>query len=69
MYAFKINGGRKLTGTVQVKGAKNAILPLMAAALLTDEPVVLHNISYLSDVMTLTALLKSMGADVQCDEP
>ncbi len=68
MYAFKINGGRKLTGTVQVKGAKNAILPLMAAALLTDEPVVLHNISYLSDVMTLTALLKSMGADVQCDD-
>ena len=49
MYAFKINGGRKLSGTVQVKGAKNAILPLMAAALLTDEPVILHNVSYLSD--------------------
>ena len=68
MYAFKINGGRKLSGTVQVKGAKNAILPLMAAALLTDEPVVLHNVSYLSDVTMLTALLRSMGAEVQCDE-
>lgn len=68
MYAFKIKGGKPLNGTVRVKGAKNAILPLMAAALLTDEPVILHNISYLSDVMTLTALLKSMGAEVQCDD-
>ena len=67
MYAFKINGGKKLSGTVQIKGAKNAILPLMAAALLTDEPITLNNISYLSDVRTLTELLKSMGADIQCD--
>jgi len=67
MYAFKINGGKKLSGTVRVKGAKNAILPLMAAALLTDEPVTLHNISYLSDVVTLSELLKSMGAQIQCD--
>ncbi len=64
MDAFKINGGKKLSGTVQVKGAKNAILPLMAAALLTDEPVVLHNISYLSDVVVLSELLASMGASV-----
>ena len=67
MYAFKINGGRKLSGSVQVKGAKNAILPLMAAALLTDESIVLNNVSYLSDVVTLSELLKSMGADIRCD--
>ena len=67
MYAFKINGGRQLKGTVQVKGAKNAILPLMAAALLTDEPVTLHNISYLSDVVTLSELLKNMGANITTD--
>ena len=67
MYAFKINGGHVLKGTVQVKGAKNAILPLMAAALLTDEPVTLHNISYLSDVVTLAELLKNMGATITTD--
>ncbi len=65
MYAFKINGGRKLKGNVQVRGAKNAILPLMAAALLTDQPIILKNISYLSDVKTLAELLISMGADVE----
>ena len=64
MYAFKINGGRTLSGQVRVKGAKNAILPLMAAALLTDEPITLRNISYLSDVLTLSDLLTSMGASV-----
>ena len=67
MYAFKINGGRRLKGSVQIKGAKNAILPLMAAALLTDEPVTLHNISYLSDVVTLSELLKNMGAVITTD--
>lgn len=64
MYAFKINGGKKLSGSVAVKGAKNAILPLMAASLLTDEPVRLTNISYLSDVVTLSNLLTSMGARI-----
>lgn len=64
MYAFKITGGRPLNGTVPIKGAKNAILPLMAAALLTDEPVILHNISYLSDVITMSGLLASLGASV-----
>lgn len=64
MHAFQINGGKRLHGTVSVKGAKNAILPLMAAALLTDEPIVLHNVSYLSDVLVLSELLASMGASV-----
>ncbi len=64
MYAFKVKGGKQLRGTVQVKGAKNAILPLMTAALLTDEPVILHNISYLADVVVLSNLFKSMGATV-----
>lgn len=66
MYAFKIKGGHPLKGTVMIKGAKNAILPLMCAALLTKEPVQLNNISYLSDVQTLLALLKSLGC--QADE-
>ncbi|MDR2901856.1 MAG: UDP-N-acetylglucosamine 1-carboxyvinyltransferase [Lactobacillales bacterium] len=68
MYAFKIKGGKKLQGTVTVKGAKNAVLPLMVAALLTSEPVTLHNVSYLADVRVLSDLLKSLGAEVTHDE-
>ena len=61
MYAFKIKGGYRLNGEVDIHGAKNAILPIMVASLLTSEPVHLTNISYLSDVLTLSDLLKSMG--------
>ncbi|MDD3668788.1 MAG: UDP-N-acetylglucosamine 1-carboxyvinyltransferase [Alphaproteobacteria bacterium] len=64
MQAFKITGGKKLTGTIAVQGAKNAVLPLMAAALLTDEPVTLRNTPYLSDVHTLSDLLASLGAEI-----
>lgn len=68
MYAFKINGGKPLNGTVEIKGAKNAVLPIMAAALLTDQPVVLKNVSPLSDVCVMTQLLNSFGVTVQTDD-
>ncbi len=64
MHAFKINGGRQLSGTVEVKGAKNAMLPVMAAALLTDEIVHLNNVSFLSDIEILSQLLESLGMRV-----
>lgn len=65
MYAFKIQGGQQLKGEVEINGAKNAILPIMIAALLTKEPLSLSNISYLSDVNTLSELLKSMGMKIK----
>lgn len=65
MYAFKIQGGCQLKGEVEINGAKNAILPIMIAALLTKEPLTLSNISYLSDVNTLSDLLKSMGMKIK----
>lgn len=65
MYAFKINGQKKLNGNVDIHGAKNAILPCMAATLLTNESVHLKNISFLSDVTTLCHLLESMGMKIQ----
>lgn len=68
MYAFKINGQKKLNGSVNIYGAKNAILPIMIAALLTSESVSLKNISFLSDVLTLCNLLKSMGMHIQTSE-
>ncbi|HZU22327.1 MAG TPA: UDP-N-acetylglucosamine 1-carboxyvinyltransferase, partial [Terriglobales bacterium] len=57
-----IRGGNPLIGTIRVSGAKNAALPAMAAALLTDEPVVLENIPDVRDIQTERKLLESMGA-------
>jgi UDP-N-acetylglucosamine 1-carboxyvinyltransferase len=60
-----INGGVSLRGTVRVSGAKNAALPCMAAALLTDEPVVLSNVPRLVDVRTIARLLQHLGVEVE----
>src|SRR5690242_10653572 len=60
-----IRGGNPLLGTIRVSGAKNAALPAMAAALLTEEPVVLENIPQVRDIETTRKLLAAMGADVE----
>ncbi len=60
-----IRGGRPLHGEVLVSGAKNAALPELCAALLTDEPVTLHNVPRLKDVATMRVLLEHMGVRSQ----
>ncbi len=60
-----IRGGNPLLGTVRVSGAKNAALPCMAAALLTEEPVILENIPHVRDIETTRKLLAAMGAEVE----
>ncbi len=60
-----IRGGKPLKGDVQVRGAKNAALPLMAAALLAEGPCVLHNVPCLHDVFTMDKILSSMGVDIE----
>jgi len=65
MDKFVIRGGNPLLGTVRVSGAKNAALPAMAAAILTDEPVILENIPQVRDIETTRKLLASMGAEVE----
>jgi UDP-N-acetylglucosamine 1-carboxyvinyltransferase len=60
-----IRGGNPLLGTIRVSGAKNAALPAMAAALLTDEPVILENIPQVRDIETTRRLLAAMGAEVE----
>ena len=60
-----IRGGDPLLGTVRISGAKNAALPCMAAALLTEEPVILENIPQVRDIETTRKLLASMGAEVE----
>ncbi len=62
--AFYITGGVPLIGNISINKAKNATLPLMLAALLTDEPVVIKNTPCLSDVMNLGDMLSGFGAEV-----
>src|SRR5216684_63332 len=65
MDKFVIRGGNPLLGTIRVSGAKNAALPAMAAALLTDEPVILENVPDVRDIGTTRKLLVAMGAEVE----
>src|SRR5689334_24111958 len=65
MDKFVIRGGTGLLGTVRISGAKNAALPAMAAALLTEEPVILENIPQVRDIETTRRLLAAMGAEVE----
>ena len=68
MDKFRIRGGKPLHGTVQIAGAKNSALPLMAAALLTTDPVTLHNIPQVRDIVTMVKLLAFMSAKVTTSE-
>ncbi len=65
MDKFLITGGTRLEGTIQVSGAKNSALPCMAAAILTEQEVVLENIPQVRDIDTERKLLASMGAEVE----
>lgn len=69
MDMFVVQGGRRLRGRVRVSGAKNAALPIMAAALLAEGPTVLHGVPDLVDVATLGQLLSSLGMRVERDAP
>ena len=64
MDRIRIVGGRPLTGTIPISGAKNATLPLMIASLLTDEILVLENVPRLADVALLQRILGNHGVDV-----
>ena len=63
-----ITGGVPLHGQVRISGAKNAVLPIMAATLLADEPVTVGNVPHLHDVTTTMELLGQMGVQLVVDE-
>ncbi len=63
-----IRGGRQLRGEVRISGAKNAALPELCAALLTDQPVVLQNLPRLQDVATMLTLIRNMGVTIERDD-
>src|SRR5579863_7076872 len=68
MDKLQIQGGVALEGEVRISGAKNATLPILAAALLAEDPVVVANVPHLKDVTTTVELLGRMGATVTIDE-
>ncbi len=68
MQVFQIEGGMPLEGEVVISGAKNAVLPLQAAALLADGKMTIRNVPRLKDVATLALLLEGMGVTVKTDK-
>ncbi len=68
MEKLSIRGGPTLTGEVIACGAKNAVLPILAATLLTEQPVVIGNVPRLRDVTTMMALLGQLGVELHLDE-
>ena len=68
MDKLQIHGGVPLEGEVRISGAKNATLPILAGALLADDPVIVANVPHLKDVTTTVELLGRMGATVTIDE-
>src|SRR4051812_17784124 len=65
MESFVIEGGQPLHGKVRAAGNKNGVLPILAACLLTSEPVELHNVPRIRDVDTMLALIADVGAEVE----
>ncbi len=64
---LEIKGGTPLNGEVQVSGSKNAVIPILAATLLTREPCVIHNVPDLADVKTMCQILESLGATIKIE--
>ena len=67
--SFVIEGGNPLSGTIRAAGNKNGALPILAATLLTSDPVHLRNVPRIRDVDSMVALLRDMGADAEWEGP
>jgi len=66
---FIVEGGRRLSGTILPAGNKNAALPILCAALLTDHPVTLENVPHIKDILSLVELIKQAGATADWTGP
>ncbi|HDZ85299.1 MAG TPA: UDP-N-acetylglucosamine 1-carboxyvinyltransferase [Candidatus Moranbacteria bacterium] len=62
---FEINGGKKLKGTIEVRGSKNAATPILAATLLTDKKCTISNIPLIEDVFRMIEIIKGLGAEIK----
>ena len=63
MEVFRVRGGRALKGGVRVGGAKNAVLPVLAACIMCPEPILLSDVPYILDVENMLDILRTLGAD------
>ncbi len=68
MQKIVVEGGVPLSGEVQISGAKNAVLPILCATLLADEPMAISNVPHLHDVVTTAKLLAGLGAEITIDQ-
>ncbi|MDQ8169411.1 MAG: UDP-N-acetylglucosamine 1-carboxyvinyltransferase [Gemmatimonadota bacterium] len=66
---FIVEGGRRLSGTIRPAGNKNAALPILCAALLTDQPVTLENVPHIKDILSLVELIRQAGATAEWTGP
>ena len=62
---FVINGGKPLSGEVEIRGSKNAAGPALAAVLLTKDECVVDNVPFIEDILNIIDILKSMGVEVE----
>ena len=67
MSSLIVNGGKPLSGVIVPSGNKNAALPILCATLLTDEPVILHNIPNITDIQKLVAFFQALGSRIDWD--
>ena len=65
MEKFVINGGKRLTGSVRISGAKNAAVAILPAVMLADSPCIIENLPEISDVSTILRTMQSLGADIR----
>ncbi len=68
MSKYLITGGNKIHGTLSLKGAKNSILPLMAASLLNENINIIHNVPLIADVYTMIDILESIGCKIDFND-
>ena len=68
MQRLEISGGRKISGTINISGSKNATLPILAATILTNKKVIIKNIPIVKDVITMVELLSTMGSGIKLNK-
>ena len=68
MQKLEIRGGRKISGTIQISGSKNATLPILASTILTNKKIIIKNIPIVRDVETMIMLLSNIGSSIKLNK-
>ena len=68
MQKLEIKGGKKISGTIEISGSKNATLPILASTILTDKKIVIKNVPVVRDVETMAELLSTIGSLIKFEK-